>query len=220
MEKIALITGASRGIGKSLAEELLNRNYKVIGTSRNQESQVDGITMVQLDLSSLDSIKTAKQAIISQYPKIDLLINNAGIGPDLGQSKPDENSFDTTFSVNLKGVVFFTEAMLDHLKDDGKLINISSKMGSVKLCEQSGSPAYRMSKSALNMYTKILANRYSGKLKVASMHPGWVQTTISASNVNASLTPKESARRIVEFVLNDFENGIYWDVESNVELEW
>ena len=93
-------------------------------------------------------------------------------------------------------------------------------MGSVNLCEKFDSIAYRMSKSALNMYTKILSNRYKEQFNIASIHPGWVKTTIAKSNINARLTPKESANRIIEFILKDFESGVYWDIERNVRLEW
>ncbi len=92
---------------------------------------------------------------------------------------PDEKSFDSTFDVNVKGTVFFTEAIIDMIKINGKLLNVSSKMGSVDYCERTDSVAYRMSKSALNMYTKILSNRYKNSIKVASIHPGWVKTTIA-----------------------------------------
>ena len=89
-----------------------------------------------------------------------------------------------------------------------------------ELCEHTDSVAYRMSKSALNMYTKILSSDLR-KSKVASVHPGWVRTTIAKSNItNGRLSPEESARKIFDFVTGDFETGIFWDAESQSEIGW
>jgi NAD(P)-dependent dehydrogenase (short-subunit alcohol dehydrogenase family) len=77
-----------------------------------------------------------------------------------------------------------------------------------------------MSKTALNMYTKILTNRFVGKVKVASVHPGWVRTTISKNNVNGRLSSNESAEKIFDFVMSDFETGVFWNVETGIEAEW
>ena len=94
-------------------------------------------------------------------------------------------------------------------------------MGSLDVCERTDSVAYRMSKSALNMYTKILTNRLSKKVRVASIHPGWVKTTIADDNIiNGRLTPEKSAENIFEFISKDFKNGIFWDAENEKELLW
>ena len=70
------------------------------------------------------------------------------------------------------------------------------------------------------MYTKILTNRQLGKQFIASVHPGWVMTTISKSNVNGRLSSDESAQRIYEFVVSDFKTGIFWNVETQAECKW
>jgi NAD(P)-dependent dehydrogenase (short-subunit alcohol dehydrogenase family) len=78
-----------------------------------------------------------------------------------------------------------------------------------------------MSKSALNMYTKILTNRLKGKIRVASIHPGWVKTTIVESNLrDGRLTPEQSARNIFEFLIAPFDSGIFWNSENGKELPW
>lgn len=133
---------------------------------------------------------------------------------------PEENSFKQTFDVNVIGTTFFTEQICNYIAVNGKIINISSKMGSIDLCELTDSVAYRMSKAALNMYTKILTNRLRGKQSVASIHPGWVRTTIAKSNVNGRLSAEESAQRIYEFVVSDFRTGIFWNVETQTECSW
>ena len=223
MNKTALITGASKGIGKALAEKMLDEGYHVIGTSRSGDIDIKHahFKALALDVSNATSIEHAHGQIFSTYKQIDVLINNAGIGPDLHLDHPEADTFDLTFDVNVKGVVFFTEALIKLVPKDGKIINVSSKMGSLEVCEKYSSVAYRMSKSALNMYTKILANRLKDNIHIACIHPGWVQTTIIESNlVNATLTPEESANRIYRFISSHFKTGVYWDCEDNLELPW
>ena len=70
------------------------------------------------------------------------------------------------------------------------------------------------------MYTKILSNRLADTIKVAAIHPGWVKTEIAKSNVNARLTPAESADKIINYIETRFENGDFWDAESNLKLKW
>ncbi|MCK8143418.1 SDR family NAD(P)-dependent oxidoreductase [Flavobacterium sp. I-SCBP12n] len=224
MNKTILITGASKGIGFSLAKKFLENGFKVIGTSRS--GKIEGIInesfeTLQLDLSDFKNIEILKKEINDKGRKIDILINNAGIGPDLDFNNPEEITFKQTFDVNVIGTTFLTEVLIENINIYGKIINISSKMGSIELCERIDSVAYRMSKTALNMYTKILSNRLSEKTKVASVHPGWVRTTIAKSNITEGrLSSEESANGIFNFAISEFRSGIYWDVETETELAW
>lgn len=223
-KKIALITGASKGIGRALSEKMMAENYFVIGTSTSgklPDFPTDQFFALTLDLIDSKSIEKAHEIIFEKFDHLDVLINNAGIGPDLGSPVPDQMTYDQTFDVNVKGTVFFTEPLLKFITKNGKLLNISSKMGSLNNCHSSESIAYRMSKSALNMYSKILTNKLSGNLKVGIIHPGWVQTTIRESNLkNATLTPEQSAENIYRFLDRDFESGTYWDAEVEAPLLW
>lgn len=223
MSKTVLITGTSKGIGLALAKTFLANDYKVIGTYRSGGSKDlvnPDYTVYALDVSNFESLKKFEANFRDLKIRLDIVINNAGIGPDLDFEYPQESSFKETFEVNVIGTTFFTEQICKYLAANGKIINISSKMGSIDLCELTDSVAYRMSKAALNMYTKILTNRLRGKQSVASIHPGWVRTTIAKSNVNGRLSPEESAQRIYEFVVSDFRTGIFWNVESQAECSW
>jgi NAD(P)-dependent dehydrogenase (short-subunit alcohol dehydrogenase family) len=223
MKNIVLVTGASKGIGKALTEKLLANDFSVIGTSRNGEFDLEhkDFYSLKLDLSKPESIEIAHKEIFNKFNKIDILINNAGIGPDLDTDFPERDSFNQTFNVNVNGTVFFTEPVIELITQNGIILNVSSKMGSLDVCERTDSVAYRMSKSALNMYTKILTNRLSKKVRVASIHPGWVKTTIADDNIiNGRLTPEKSAENIFEFISKDFKNGIFWDAENEKELLW
>jgi len=223
MNKRVLITGASRGIGFALTQLFLERGYKVIGACRN--GKIDNLShpnldVIELDLSNSESIRDVARTLKKEL-KIDILINNAGIGPDLDLDLPTEESFKRTFDVNVTGTVLFTESLIEIINKGGSIVNISSEMGSIENCKRIDSVAYRMSKSALNMYTKILSNRLKTSLRVVSIHPGWVRTTIAESNIdNGRLSPEESAIKLVDYILSDFETGTFWDVESQSKLNW
>ena len=224
MRKTVLITGASKGIGFALANQFLNNDYAVIGTSRTGEIENlshTNFTVLKLDLSEEETIINFVKILEDRKIVIDILINNAGIGPDLDALKPDIDTFKKTFAVNVTGTVFFTELIYKHIRLGGKIINISSKMGSIELCERIDSTAYRMSKTALNMYSKILTNRLLDKQTIATVHPGWVRTTIAKDNiVNGRLSTDESANKIFNFVTSNFETGIFWDIEAERKTEW
>lgn len=224
MNKTILITGASKGIGFALAQQFLNNGHHVIGTSRTgkiEDLSDPNFTALKLDLSKEQTILDFDKILEDKGIEIDFLINNAGIGPDLETLKPNIDSFKQTFDVNVTGTVFLTELLCKHIKVGGKIINISSKMGSIALCERIDSVAYRMSKTALNMYSKILTNRLLGKQTIATVHPGWVRTTIAKDNiVNGRLSADESASKIFNFVTGDFETGIFWDIEAERKTEW
>ncbi len=217
-----LITGSSQGIGKALSQLFLEKGYQVMGTSRSGKIKIShpAFESMPLDLTQMESIKAFEAQIANKGVKFDILINNAGIGPDLGTSFPEEASFDQTFDVNVKGQVFFTEAMINHLNKGAKLINVSSKMGSIEQCVGTDSVAYRMSKTALNMYTKILTNRYAGQFQIATLHPGWVRTNISGDSSKGRYSPEESAAMIYDFVASNFKSGIFWNVETTSENVW
>jgi NAD(P)-dependent dehydrogenase (short-subunit alcohol dehydrogenase family) len=222
MSKTILITGTSQGIGHALTKLLLINGYRVIGTNTTGIDNINenNYKSFSLNLANFDSIAAFENNFQLDNIKIDILINNAGIGPDLDFELPEETSFKKTFDVNVTGTTFFTEQMLQYLNIGGKIVNISSKMGSVDVCEKSDSVAYRMSKAALNMYTKILSNRLEGKQLVSSVHPGWVRTNIAKSNVNGRLSPEESAQKIFQFITSDFKTGIFWNVETEAECTW
>lgn len=224
MKKIVLITGASTGIGRALAEKMLAENFYVIGTSTDgkfPDFDTKNFFPLPLDLSQPKSIDNAHKIIFKEFKRIDILINNAGIGPDLNTIKPERDTFQQTFDVNVTGTVFFTEELICLIKNKGKIINISTKMSSIALCRPADAVAYRMSKTALNMYTKILANRLKDKIRVSAVDPGWVKTTIAARNlIDAPLTPQESAENIYSFVNSDFESGILWGSQHITKLPW
>lgn len=219
--KTALITGANAGIGNALAKKLIDKGYFVIGTSRNGEIDIlsENILVVSLDVTNEKSIVKANEIIRNKISGIDVLINNAGIAPDLDTIIPEINSFKDTFDTNVTGLVMFTESIIDLIKENGNVFNISSIMGTLDGIGKSDSPAYRMSKSAVNMYTKILSNRLlDKKITVNSIHPGWVKTKLSTDG--APLTPEFSANGIFNLIEKKLPNATFWNAETQQEMPW
>jgi len=221
MNKTILITGASRGIGYDLSKCFFEQGHKIIGTSTSGTLANKDFIAQKLELPNAEDINDLVSFLNRENITVDIFINNAGIGPDLGTMKPDLNSYQQTIDVNLTGPTFLTESLIPFINEGGKIINISSKMGSINQCESEDSVAYRISKAGLNMYSKILTNRYEGKLKIAVIHPGWVRTNISENSaLHGRLSPEDSGKRIFDFINSDFKSGIFWDVETHSELEW
>jgi NAD(P)-dependent dehydrogenase (short-subunit alcohol dehydrogenase family) len=219
--KTVLITGANDGIRNALAKVLNDTNYFVIGTSRNGIIQnIDkNIFVVKLDVTDSNSIENANKVIREKFDKIDILINNAGIAPDLYTTIPELISFKSTFDTNVIGLVMFTESIIDLINENGKVFNISSIMGTMNRMNKFDSPAYRMSKSAVNMYTKILSERLlDKKINVNSIHPGWVKTKLST--FGAPLTPEFSANGIFNLLEKDLPSGTFWNAETQEEMVW
>ena len=220
--KIVLITGANSGIGNALAEKLIAENYFVIGTSRNgkiENIKSENLFVVELDLTNQKSIENANSIIRTKFNVIDILVNNAGIAPDLDKTEPDLESLRSTFETNVFGLVNFTETILDLVNQNGKILNISSIMATLNIISKIDSTAYRMSKSALNMYTKTLSARLKDRnIDVNSIHPGWVNTKLSTAG--APLSTESSANGIFKLIEIEMGTGNFWNAELQEKMLW
>ena len=213
MKKVVFITGASRGIGKALAEKFLKEDYLVIGTSTTGKSVIkhQNVTFLKLDLSSSKSIENCLQKVISLGKKIDILINNAGVvyeklnGPieDI-----DIAMLRKTLEINLIGTIDFTQRITSLINQGGQIINISSREGSLSQIKMYNDATYRISKAGLNMFTRLLALRWKEKIIVSSVHPGWVKTDMGGPN--ADLDPQEAANDIFKLANSKVESGQFW----------
>ncbi len=209
--KTVLITGVSRGIGKALAERFLQNGDFVIGTSTKGTSDwTNGnLTVLKLDLSKSESIEECAEQIIALGKKIDILINNAGIWSG-AEDDPVLRIKDLrkTLEVNLFGTADFTDRVLPLVNDGGHIINISSRAGSLSYVHDAEYPDYKISKAALNMFTRMLAIRFKDKITVSSVHPGWVKTDMGGSD--ADMEPKEAAEHIFKLAYTPVETGQFW----------
>lgn len=211
--KTAVITGISSGIGEALAKKLLAEGYKVIGTTRS--GKVEGIAdanleVIALEVTDAESVKQAADHIAALTDGIDLLINNAGTALDVSSVEPEMKTFSQTMATNVTAPVFFTEPLLEHVKEGGQVIFISSSMGLLENADSNG-PAYRVSKAAINMYAALLAKRLKGRhIRVTPMHPGWVQTKLGGDK--APLTAAQSADGLYQGITTNTESGKFWDI--------
>ncbi|MFZ1075725.1 MAG: SDR family NAD(P)-dependent oxidoreductase [Minisyncoccia bacterium] len=217
--KNVLITGISRGIGKALAQAFLEKGFFVIGTSKTGSVDFahENLSVVPLDLSSVESIDACAKSIQALNKNIDILINNAGVMLDEEETTLIPEKLRATLEVNLIGTAAFTEKILSDMASDGHIIFISSRAGSLDCTGHLLDhyplhyPAYKISKAALNMYMRTLAIRLQkggSGLIVSSVHPGWVKTDIGGEE--ADITPEEAAKNISEFAVTSPESGFFW----------
>lgn len=221
--KTVLITGVGSGIGRALTEKFLKEGYVVIGTYRSNPPDFthDSFVVYQLDLSSTESISGCFESLKKSGHTIDILINNAGALFDEDETKVNVEKLRQTLEVNLIGTIDFTERILASIHAGGHIVNISSTAGSLDLTGKGAShepghyPAYKISKAALNMYTRTLALRLKKeKIAVSSVHPGWVRTDMGGPE--ADISPNEAAKDIFNFAITHPETGRFWHAGSQI----
>ena len=213
-----VITGGNRGIGYGLLKILSDKHNVIITVRENKKGQStiaelghskNEINYVVMDVDNSDSVMRAADDIKQKFNNVDLLINNAGIlikEYQLPAIETSEDSILKTFNTNTLGVLRVCKSIVPLMVNGSRIINISSGMGQLDEMD-SGSTAYRISKTALNALTKILSNELlSMGIKVNTICPGWVKTDMGGEN--ATLTIEESTTQIVAFALRDnFPNG-------------
>lgn len=211
-KRLAVVTGANRGIGFETCRQLAKAGFQVILTSRDrtkgeaaaQQLQQTGLDVLSysLDVTNQASIEQLAQFIKEKFNRLDVLVNNAGVYLDNsnGSSSILNAKLDTlqqTLETNLYGPLMLCQALIPLMKVNnfGRIINVSSGMG--QLTDMTGdSPAYRISKTSLNALTRILADELkSTGIVVNSICPGWVKTDMGGAN--APRTPEQGADTIV-----------------------
>ena len=217
-QKNIVITGGNRGIGNGLLK-IFAKEHNVVITVRDKEKgeqateELKGLDnildYVVMDVDSNEMILNGREEIKEKLGHVDVLINNAGIfikEHDLQAIETSDETILKTFNTNTLGVLRMCKSIVPIMPNGGRIINISSGMGQLDDME-SGSTAYRISKTALNALTKILSNELSPLgIKVNTICPGWVQTDMGGAN--ATLTIEESTTPIVNFALkDDFPTG-------------
>jgi NAD(P)-dependent dehydrogenase (short-subunit alcohol dehydrogenase family) len=179
--RVALVSGASRGIGAEIARELAaDQGFLVFAGARNPNDveRAGGIEPVRLDVTDQVTVDAAHDRLETDAGRLDVLVNNAGITGRWSETAAEEDleHAHAVLETNLFGAWRLTQTMLPLLRrsDDGRIVNVSSGAG--QLSEMNGGyPSYRISKAGLNALTRILSNEESG-IRVNSMCPGWVQT--------------------------------------------
>ena len=185
-DKVALITGAGRGLGKACALALANAGADIalglrdINTASDLESEIKGmgrkVIRVQMDVSTVKEIRNAVENVIDHFGKIDILVNNVGVAPANPSEKVTEADYDTTMNLNVKAMFFTSQAVARHMikQGSGRIINMSSQAGSITLDDES---VYCMSKAAVNHMTKNLASEWAKyNVQVNAVAPTFIET--------------------------------------------
>ena len=184
--KTALVTGASRGIGKAIAKSFVEAGAQVMLTSRKEDSlravanEIDGETAVfAANTGDLEQGQACVEATIQRFGKIDILVNNAATNPYYGDTLGvDSSRFDKTFQVNLKGPIFWSQAVWNASMKDrpGVILNIASVGG---LRAEQGLGVYNLTKAAIIHLTSQLACEL-GPTRVVGIAPGLVKTMFAS----------------------------------------
>ena len=222
---IALVTGANRGLGLETSRQLGKRGIKVLIGSRDlakgeqaaETLRNEGIDakVIQLDVSDAASISAANAAILRDYGRLDILVNNAAVLNDLGQqpSAVSEQTLRQNLDVNFIGPYLLTAGFAELLKaaPAGRVLNMGTQVGSFGNLSDPESPikddicpAYQSSKIALNSMTALFAKEFeSTNVKINSVCPGWVMTDMGHEDLPdygdavKPLTPSEAVEKIL-----------------------
>ena len=226
-KRIALVTGANKGIGFEVARDLARKGFHVFLGARDTESgeaaaeklRKEGeedygeITFLKIDVSKSDSIRSAAEEFSRKSDRLDALVNNAGIllddDKDVLTTTPE--MFETTLRTNTLGALLVAQAFVSFLKKSNapRIVNVSSGGGQLTDGADGWAPAYCISKTALNGITSQLAAALP-KFAVNSVCPGWVRTDMGGPNATRSVG--EGATGIVWLAADAPQNetGKFW----------
>lgn len=202
-KKVAVVTGANRGLGFETCRQLAQQGIAVILTSRDEENgkataeklQTEGLDVkfYHLDVTSPESIEHLARYIRNEFGKLEILVNNAGIAKDpLGDPEGSVfnakiNTLQQTIETNVYGPLLLCQALIPLMKEQnyGRVVNVSSGIGQISGMDDISTsyPAYRISKTALNVVTRMVANELKDtNILVNSVCPGWVKTDLGGPN--------------------------------------
>jgi NAD(P)-dependent dehydrogenase (short-subunit alcohol dehydrogenase family) len=219
--KVALITGANKGLGKEIGRQLGALGYTVVLTARDAQAGETVVAelvaaghdahIVRLEVTSADDINDLVRYIETAFGKLDVLVNNAGIALEWDGEPTNADKVRQTLEVNLIAPFTITEALVPLLarSEDARVINQSSMLGSIGNAENSWEQGatfmtvgYSTSKAGLNMLTLIQSKTLASKgIAVAAAHPGWVKTDLGTQS--APMEVNEGASTVVDLVTID-----------------
>lgn len=244
--RIALVTGATRGIGLETVRQLANAGVHTLLAGRDRDRavaaalklQAEGLPVeaIALDVTDTASIAEAAKTIEARHGRLDILVNNAGIqveDPTKGTTDQSLDTWRTTFETNVFGLIATTQALLPllHKSASGRIVNVSSLLGSISqhqdpasmIYDMKGVPAYNVSKSAVNAWTVHLAHVLKDAgIKVNTIHPGYVRTDMNKAGdeQNGELEVADGAKTSVRLALidDDGPTGGYFYLDES--LPW
>lgn len=190
MDKVAMITGATRGIGKQIALTLANEGYNIVLNYRTENDELKQLKneiesknvkclAVQGDVTNFEDCKQMIESAIKEFGKIDVLVNNAGITKDMLLARMKEEDFKQVIDVNLVGTFNMTKNVISYMMKarNGKIINISSVVG---IAGNAGQTNYSASKAGIIGFTKSLAKEVASRnILVNAVAPGFIETNMT-----------------------------------------
>jgi NAD(P)-dependent dehydrogenase (short-subunit alcohol dehydrogenase family) len=203
---VALVTGASTGIGWATAKALQNAGFRVFGTSRRAVAErSDGVTMLTCDVTDEASVAKLVDGVLAQAGRIDLLVNNAGVGLFGGAEESSVAQVQALFDVNLFGVIRMTNAVLPSMRrrGEGRIVNMGSVLG---LIPAPYSAHYSAAKHALEGYSESLDHEVRVfNIRVSVIEPAFVRTVFDQNGIEPDSVLKEydHARAGVDALLRD-----------------
>ncbi|HEX6349004.1 MAG TPA: SDR family oxidoreductase [Candidatus Dormibacteraeota bacterium] len=230
--KVAVITGASRGIGAAIAAELAGAGARVVLGARSPDALRAVATglgeralAVRTDVTKLDQLDKLAEAAVERFGGIDILVNNAGVSPPARQIyKVTPEEWEETFAVNLRSAWYLSKACHPHIKQrgGGAVVNIASTSG---LHHDIGLGVYSISKAALIMLTTVCAKEWArDRIRVNALAPGIVRTELSQPmvawldehgekpNVMNMVGEPEDVARLVRYLVGDESRYVTGDV--------
>ncbi|MFK0690604.1 oxidoreductase [Mesorhizobium sp. IMUNJ 23033] len=193
--KTAIVTGASSGIGRASAEALARAGFTVFGTSRRAASiGPNGVTMLACDVTDDGAVNTLVSNVLSRTGRIDLLVNNAGVGLLGGAEESSVAQVQALFDVNLFGVIRMTNAVLPSMRrrGQGRIVNIGSVLG---LVPAPYSAHYSAVKHALEGYSESLDHEVRAfNVRVSVIEPAFVRTVFDQNGIEPDSLLKEYDR--------------------------
>ncbi len=224
MNRTALVTGCSRGIGLQLCRHLQKIGFDIIATCRKSTKELNLLeieVIEDVEISNFSSLEVLVNKLDNR--QIDWLINNAGIARELDLSDIDAGAVDNLkhqYAVNSLGPLLITKLLSGNLVKGSKVGLVTSRMGSISDNNSGGSYGYRMSKAALNAAGKSLSIdlRPLG-ISVAILHPGWVRTNMTG--YGGLIDTDESVRGLLRLMdkLNLDNSGTFWHTNGEI-LPW
>jgi NAD(P)-dependent dehydrogenase (short-subunit alcohol dehydrogenase family) len=178
--KSILIVGASRGLGKGLAELYAKHGWSVLATVRDAKAAPEGPEVATVDINDDGSVKALHEKTAGKaFDVIFVVAGAATTWSPIHETDPEDAL--RVYRTNAVSPIRFAEAFIDRLAEGGQMVFMTSRMGSIAENESGGVDAYRASKAALNMLAKSFSLRHKG-LTVTLMHPGWVKTDMGGDS--------------------------------------
>jgi NAD(P)-dependent dehydrogenase (short-subunit alcohol dehydrogenase family) len=226
-----LVTGANRGLGLEFTRQLLARGDRVVATCRQPGRALEltrlagehpgHLVVLPLVLPDPRSIAELARQLDVLELRIGLLLNNAGLlvsGERFGAIA--STALRDSFGANAEGPFLLAQALAPTLTDGARVINLSSRLGSIAATDSLYSPSYAISKAALNMATRLLSIALDGRgIVVVSLSPGWVRTDMGGAN--APLAPPEAVAAMLQVIagLQETDNGRFLDAQGS-SIDW